>query len=115
MEQSAVSNDPMQLAISADELAIALEELWTLRASRDIDWRTILNHAQGMLKQAFAEKKVEELKPAECAAIRQLVERHLGTSTKSLDDLAQAVELIEKAGFDPYAAISGDPVPNADE
>lgn len=112
MEQGSAGDDPMNLAIGADELAIALEDLWALRAARDIDWRTILNHAQGMLKQAFAEKRVEALSPDQCAAIRLLVERHLGTATKSADDLAAAVELIEKAGFDPYAAISADPVPD---
>lgn len=110
MELAATAQDLMQLANAADELDIALAELWKLRSTRDINWQTILNHAQGMVRQAFAEKCIEQLTPEQCVAIRAIVDRHLGTSTKSVDDLNEVVELIEKAGFDPYAAISGDPL-----
>jgi hypothetical protein len=110
MELAATDQDVMQLANAADELDIALAELWKLRSTRDINWQTILNHAQGMVRQAFAEKRIEQLTPGQCSAIRAIVDRHLGTSTKSIDDLNEAVELIEQAGFDPYAAISGDPL-----
>lgn len=110
MERAAIGQDVMQLANAADELDIALAELWKLRSTRDINWQTILNHAQGMVRQAFAEKRIEQLTPEQCAAIRAMVDRHLGTSTKSVDDLNEAVELIEQAEFDPYAAISGDPL-----
>jgi hypothetical protein len=110
MEESAAGSDGMQLAIAADELEQALTELWKLRASRDLNWQTILNHAQGMLRQAFADKRVETLTSQQCATMRDIVDRHLGTSSKSVDDLNDAVSLIEAAGFDPYAAISGDPL-----
>jgi hypothetical protein len=110
MELAATGQDLMQLANAADELDIALAELWKLRSARDINWQTILNHAQGMMRLAFAEKRVEQLTPEQCAAIRAIVDRHLGTATKSVDDLNEVVELIEQAGFDPYAAISGDPL-----
>jgi hypothetical protein len=110
MELAATGQDLMQLANAADELDIALAELWKLRSTRDINWHTILNHVQGMVRQAFAEKRIEQLTPGQCAAIRAIVDRHLGTSTKSVDDLNEVVELIEEAGFDPYGAISGDPL-----
>src|SRR5579864_5833936 len=54
MERAAISQDIMQLANAADELDIALTELWKLRSTRDINWQTILNHAQGMVRIAFA-------------------------------------------------------------
>ena len=110
MELAAIGQDQMQLANAADELDIAFAELWKFRSARDINWQTILNHAQGMVRQSFAEKRIEQLTPEQCAAIRAIVDRHLGTGTKSVDDLTEVVGLIEKAGFDPYAAISGDPL-----
>lgn len=110
MELAATNQDLMQLANAADELDHALAELWKLRSTRDINWQTILNHVQGMVRQAFAEKRIEQLTPEQCVTLRAIVDRHLGTSTKSINDLHEIVELIDKAGFDPYAAISGDPL-----
>lgn len=110
MELAAAGRDLTMLANAADQLDIALAELWKLRNTRDINWQTILNHAQGMVRQAFAEKRIEQLTHEQCTAIRAIVDHHLGTSTKSVDDLNEVVRRIEKAGFDPYGAISGDPV-----
>ena len=100
----------MALAISADDLDLALVELWNLQASRDIDWQTILNHVQGILRQAIAEKTIEQWNPKQCANIRAIVDRHLGTSTKSVDNLTEVIDLFEEAGFDAYGPISADPV-----
>jgi hypothetical protein len=99
----------MELLIAADNLDFSMGQLWALRSTRDINWRAILNHAQGMLRQAFAAKQVEQLTAEQCCCIRELVERHLGPATRTAEDLAEAVRLIEDAGFDPYGAISGDP------
>jgi hypothetical protein len=110
MVSSAQGGDKMALGVAVDNLDIALGKLWGLRASRDVNWKTVLNHAQGMLKALFSAKRVEQLTPEQCEAILELVDRHLGPSTKTLDDLNEAVRLIEDAGFDPYGAISGDPV-----
>jgi hypothetical protein len=99
----------MALTVAADNLDLALGKLWSLRSSRDVNWTTILNHAQGMMKELFAAKQVEQLTPEQCDAILGLVDRHLGPSTKTLGDLNEAIRLIEDAGFDPYGAISGDP------
>jgi hypothetical protein len=109
MQEAASSQDLMRVANAADELDIALGELWKLPSARDINWKTILNHLQGMLRQAFAERRVEQLTREQCAALRMMVDRYLGTSTKSVDDLSEVVSLIDKAGFDPYGAISADP------
>ena len=105
-----VCENIITLANAADELDIALAELWKLRSTRDINWQTILNHAQGMVRIAFAEKRIEQLTPEQCSTIRAIVDHHLGTATKTVDDLNEVVERIEKAGFDPYGAISGDPL-----
>ena len=106
---AAESEDRMELTIAGDNLDMALAKLWDLRDQRDANWQTILNHAQAMLKQLFAEKRVEQLTADQCRAIRELVENYLGTSTKTAGDLNEAIRLIEDAGCDPYWAISGDP------
>lgn len=109
MVDAANTQESMSLTIAADDLDIALSRLWELRDHRDVNWQTILNHAQCMFKQLFAEKRVEQLTAAQCQAIQELVENYLGTSTKTTSDLNEAVRLIEDAGCDPYWAISGDP------
>ena len=101
--------DPMSLFTATDDLEACLAKLWALRAIRNVDWQTILNHAQGMLRQAFLESRVESLTTEQCTSIRELVDRHLGPATKSIVDLNEAIRLISDAGFDPYFAISGDP------
>ncbi len=110
MLRAAESQDVMGLAIAADDLDLALAKLWEERATRDLDWRTILNHAQGLLRQLFAARQVEQLTPEQCRCIGAIVDRHLGPATKTTDDLNETIRLIEDAGFDPYAAISGDPL-----
>jgi hypothetical protein len=106
----AIEEDDAQARfLAADDLDQALGKLWALRAGRDDIWKMILNHAQGLLRQLFKEKLVEALTRAQGAAIRGIVEDHLGPATKSKDDLNEVVRLIGDAGCDPYYAISGDP------
>jgi hypothetical protein len=106
---AAEADDAMTRLTAADDLDRVLTRLWELREVRDINWQTILNHCQGMMKQFFRDGKVELLRPEQCRALVDLVERHLGPSTKTVDDLTEAVRLIEDAGGDPFGAISGDP------
>lgn len=113
--QAAATNDKMEVALSADKLEGALTKLWELRASRDLDWQTILNHVQGMLRQVFLQKRAEELTVEQGKCIYALVEHCIGPATKSADDLNEAIRLIIDAGFDPYAAISGDPSGESEE
>jgi len=108
MLKAAEAGEPMELAIATDDLDCALGKLWELRTSRDINWQTLLNHAQGVIRQAFAGKCVENLKPDQCQSILAIVEGYLGPATRSPDDIVEVLRLIEDAGFDPYAAISGD-------
>jgi hypothetical protein len=68
-----------------------------------------------MLRLAFDQKRVECLTSEQCRSIREIVDRYLGPATRSRDDLVEVVRLIEDAGFDPYAAISGDPGGSAQE
>jgi hypothetical protein len=110
MVRAAEGQDAMGLAIAADDLDMALAKLWEGRATRDLNWRTILNHAQGMVRQLFAAKQVEQLTPEQCRCIGALLDRHLGPATKTTDDLNETIRLIEDAGFDPYGAIAGDPL-----
>jgi hypothetical protein len=86
----------------------ALAKLWELRSLRDLDWKTILNHVQGMMRQFFAQRGVETLTENQAAKILTVIEDYLGPATKSVDDLNEALRLIEDAGFDPYWAISED-------
>jgi hypothetical protein len=104
----------MGLLRAADDLEQALAELWDLRAARDVDWQTILNHTQGLLRQAFAAKRVEGLAPEQCRAVREIVDRYLGPASRTPEDLVEVLRLIEDAGFDPYGAISGDPMQDPD-
>jgi hypothetical protein len=103
-------DDRMSLGIAADDLEQALAKLWDLRAGRDIDWQTILNHMQGMMRLFFQEKRAERLTAEQCKTIARLVKDYLGPATKTIDDLNEVLRLIDDAGFDPYAAISADPL-----
>ncbi len=113
--RAATAEDRMDIALAADKLDATLAKLWELRAGRDANWRAILNHAQGMLRQLFAQKRVEELTLEQCKSMQTLVEQCLGPATKSADDLNEAIRLIGDTGFDPYAAISGEPSGEQDE
>jgi hypothetical protein len=61
MVQAAASKDLAGLGIAADDLDQALAKLWELRSFRDLDWKTILNHVQGMMRRFFAQRRVETL------------------------------------------------------
>src|SRR5262249_50754919 len=111
MVEAAKYQEAMTLATAANALDLALRKMWEIRAGRpDMDWRTILNHTRRVLQQCFDNKQVETLSVEQCQRIREIVERHLGPAAKNVDDLRGAVRLMEDAGFDPYAAISADPV-----
>ncbi len=108
MHRAAKANDLMGLGVAADRLDQSLAELWKLREGRDVDWQTILNHVQGMMRCFFLERRAETLTADQCKKIVDLVKDYLGPATKTVDDLTEALRLIEDAGFDPFAAISGD-------
>jgi hypothetical protein len=110
MVRAAEADDRMSLAIAADDLEEGLAKLWDLRNGRDIDWQTILNHMQGMMRAFFQEKKAECLTVEQCKNIPRLVKDYLGPATKTINDLNEVLRLIDDAEFDPYAAISADPV-----
>ena len=115
MVGAAELDDRMSLGIAADDLEQALAKLWDLRDGRDIDWQTILNHMQGLMRAFFQEKKAECLNVEQCKKIARLVQDYLGPATKSIDDLNEVLRLVEDAGFDPYGAISADPVDKDEE
>jgi hypothetical protein len=106
MLHAAEAGDLMGVAIAAEKLDDGLGKLWELREDRDIDWQTILNHMQGMMRAFFLEKRAETLTAEQCKRIVALVKDYLGPATKTIDDLNEALRLIEDSGFDPFAAIS---------
>lgn len=108
--QAAVADDQMGLAIAVDDLDKRLADLWSIRHGRDINWVTILNHLQGVMRLAFLEKRVEKLTIAQCRSIARLVKDYLGPATKTTDDLNEVLRIFDESGFDPYAAISADPL-----
>jgi hypothetical protein len=108
MVHAAQRDDRMSLGIAADDLELAMAKLWDIRQGHDIDWKTILNHMQGMMRLFFQEKRAESLTTEQCKNIAILTCDYLGPATKTTDDLNEALRLIEDSGFDPYAAISGD-------
>jgi hypothetical protein len=109
LAQAVGADDAQARFVAADDLERALQGMWELRAGRDDYWQMILNHAQGMLRQLFLEKLVEALTPEQAAVISDIVERYLGTASRTRDDLNEVIRLIGDAGCDPYYAISGDP------
>jgi hypothetical protein len=115
MLAAAQKQDGEALLIAADNLELVLGKLWELRDVRDINWRSILNHAQGMLRQLFAAKVVEQLTPEQCRCVIEIMARHLGPATKSVEDLNEVLRLIEDAGADPFGAISGGPSEDCEE
>jgi hypothetical protein len=115
MLRGAEGKDLMEVGIAADKLDQSLAELWNLREGRDIDWQTILNHLQGMMRSYFLEKRAETLTAEQCKRIVELVRDYVGPATKTIDDLNEVLRLIDDAGFDPFAAISADPVSDVKE
>ena len=73
MLQGAEAKDLMEVGIAADKLDQSLSELWSLREGRDIDWQTILNHMQGMMRVFFLEKRAETLTAEQCKRIVELL------------------------------------------
>jgi hypothetical protein len=109
LEQAVREEDAQARFVAADDLESALAKMGSLRAGRDDFWKMILNHAQGMLRQLFKEKIVEALTPEQGAAITAIVEKYLGTATRTKEELNEVIRLIGDAGCDPYYALSGDP------
>lgn len=106
--QAAATTDRKSLKTAADQLDESLAQLWDLRAAHDIDWRTILNHVQGLLRVFFLENRVERLTTKQSQILQTLVQDYLSPAAKTVDDLKKALRLIEEAEFDPFAGISGD-------
>lgn len=111
MFRAAEAEDCTGVGTAAGKLDQSLTEMWNLREGRDINWQTILNHIQGLMRTFFLEKRAESTSTQQCRRIVELIKDHLGPSTKTINDLHEALRLIEEAGFDPYAAISADRCP----
>jgi hypothetical protein len=109
LQTAAQDDEVMDRVRAADSLETTLSRLWDLHEYRDVNWQSVLNLVQGMLKQFFAAKQVELLTTEQCRHIYDIVDRYLGPSTKTADDLNEVVRLIADAGADPFAAISGEP------
>ena len=62
------------------------------------------------MMRTLLEKRAEKLTVDQCQGIVEMVKDYLGPATKTIDDLNEVLRQIDDAGFDPYAAISGDPL-----
>lgn len=106
MMHFAESKEGINISLSAQGLSHTLESMWELRAHRDLEWQTIVNHAQGMVSVLFRQGRTETLTPEQCKPILDIALNHLGPSTKTARDVNEVLRLIEDVGVDPYAAIS---------
>ena len=61
MEGGAQRGDQRGMMLAAERLNGALDGLWALRETRDVNWQTILNHAQGMMAEVAAEDRLGAL------------------------------------------------------
>ena len=70
----------------------------------------MLNFLQGVLRYAWKiSGGFETLSVDQCTAIGEVIEHHLGPSTMDKENIRSSLKLLETAGLDPWAAISGDP------
>ncbi len=104
------SEDPIELSNSASDLDQVLVRMWNLREFRETDWRSVLNFLQGVMRCVWKiSGGFETLSVRHCAAIAEVIKHNLGPSTMDKENVRNALGILESAGLDPRAAISGDP------
>jgi hypothetical protein len=108
---AAESDDFLERSNAAFDLLHALGDLWQLREGREEDWRGVLNFLQGALYawSKEQEKGFERLSVEQCRTIHRIIADHLGPATVDGEDVRTCLEYLTASGFDPWAAISGDP------
>ncbi len=92
----------MELSNAGFNLLNALEELWSLRANREPNWRDLINLLQG----ALAGEPFETYDTVKCVAINEIVSDHLRPWTIEDDDIRSSISILRQAGLDPWKGIS---------
>jgi hypothetical protein len=110
MEAYAMTGELMELSVAGFRLLDVLGDLWKLRDVREDDWGDLLNILQGALSNEVFEKFTAD----RCDAILNIIADHLASGVVGIDDIEQSIQLLRKAGLDPWKAISGDPQPHED-
>jgi hypothetical protein len=103
MEIYSKAGDRMELSIAGFRLKDLLNDLWELRSTREDDWGDLLNILQG----AIAQEEFETFSSEQCYAIHTIIADHLGCGAVDIDDIEKSVNLLRKAGLDPWKGISG--------
>jgi len=101
---AANGQDFIELSNSGFSFRDALAELWNLRKARDDDWADLLNLVQG----ALAKEEFERLSSTACSALKEIVVNHLRPAATESDDIERAIQLLRRAGLDPWKGISAD-------
>lgn len=99
--EAAMDDDAMAKSNAAFEIVGALDVLWRLRRLRGDDWIDVLNHLQGVLRH----ENYERFTVAMVSALKNIVEMLQITNLTSAD-LSDAMEILLKAGFNPWRPIS---------
>ena len=107
MIAAADNGDPVDLTSLATDLDYVLDDMWLLREARNLDWRTILDFAQGVMKHAFKEKRFGEFTIEQCRALHRVIGEFLGPNTVDKDDVRESMKTLRRAGFDIWSTISG--------
>lgn len=102
MTEAARIGDAMELSNAGFDLLNVLDELWTLRANREPNWRDLLNLLQGALSREHFEAYTTE----KCVAINDVVSSHLKAWTVENDDIRSSISILRQAGLDPWKGIS---------
>ena len=85
------------------EFKYCLEDLWKNRDSRDENWGDLLNILQAVLNQV----EFERLSQIQKQSIKKVVTEYFCKSDVTDSDMEMALEVLSKAGFDPWLGISG--------
>ncbi len=110
MVLAAESGDPIELSNSASDLDNVLRQMWYPGDFRETDWRSVLNFLQGVLKHTWKMSGgFETLSVRQCKAIEETIVHNLGPSTMDKENVTSTLKVLDGAGLDAWAAISGDP------
>lgn len=102
MIRAAEVAEPIDLSNAGFDLWRCLKDLWGMRQHREPNWGDLLNHLQG----ALADEKYEAFEPLRCRLIRRTIADHLKPWTVEDEDVRSAIDLIGRAGLDPWKGIS---------
>jgi hypothetical protein len=102
--KASAEGDRSEMFVRAVDLNDAVEQMWELRDLRDDNWIGIVELVRTSF-ETLAAKNIETSTPDQCWKLLQLVEDYLNPSTKSIEDLTAAVQLVAEMNINPYAGL----------